>query len=190
MVLADPGCDSSRPVPVGDARPDATATDLPPGAEQVFPRDSSADIDLTFPAVLEGVWLVGWYQNAANHFSWVRFAEMATPLPPNVKIDAWILAGYDIPTNDPLWKCSGKATYWMGAAGNTIYLDFPSTDCLADGSDMQGYVFSDFTVPTSGPAGAILSATVREQATLFPMVAFKFPGSWCDANMTSCTSPF
>jgi len=156
----------------------------------VLPGDSSAGIDLPFPEVLEGVWLVGWYQNTANHVSWVRFAKMATMLPPTVKIDAWILTGDDIPTNDPLWKCKGKAAYWMGAAGNTIYLDFPAADCLADGSTTEGYVFEDFTGITSGPPGAILSARVHVQATLFSMVAYKFPDSWCDAKMTNCKSPF
>jgi hypothetical protein len=151
-------------------------------------RDSSADLDVSFPAVLEGVWLVGWTAGM-NHYSWVRFAKMATPLPPNVKVDAWILAGEDIDANIPFWSCSGKATYWMGAAANTIYLDFPSTSCLPDGSAMEGYVFENFFAPTYGPKSAILSALVKVQATLSPLEAYKFPDSWCDATMTSCNNP-
>jgi len=179
-VVGAPGCGSSRTLPGGD---------VSPTLDQQVLRDSSADVDLSFPAVLEGVWLVGW-SDKMHHYSWVRFARMATPLPPSVRVDAWILAGDDIVANVPLWRCSGKAAYWMGAAGNTIYLDFPSSSCLSSGSMTGGYVFTDISAPSSGPGGAILSATVTTQATLEKMKGFKFPSGWCDAAMTSCTSPF
>lgn len=78
-----------------------------------------------------------------------------------------------------------------GAAGNTIYLDFPSTSCLPGGSLTQGYVFSDFDSSGAGALkDAILSATVKIQATLQPLSGYKYPGTWCDAAMTSCKAPW
>jgi hypothetical protein len=106
------------------------------------------------------------------------------------KKDAWILDGKKIANNVPFWSCSGKGSYWMGAAGNTIYLDFPSKSCLA-GRAMKGYVFSEIAAAgATAPVRAILAATVSDQATLRRYKGYKFPAAWCDAAMTSCKAPF
>lgn len=199
-LLAAPGC-GTRQVSSADAGPDvAAAADLTADtgrdvaaldlAAQDLPATDlpAADMNQSFPAVLEGVWLIGW-SGGMNHFSWLRFSKMATRT--MSKKDAWLLEGKAITSNLPLWACSGKASYWMGAAGNTIYLDFPSKSCLPNGSLTQGYVFSDFNSSGAGaPKGAILSATVKIQATLQPLSGYKYPASWCDAAMTSCKAPW
>lgn len=185
VAVAALGC-GSRQVAAGDAGIDvAVAADH--ALDTTVVDLGSADMNLSFPAVLEGVWLIGW-SGGMNHFSWVRFSKMATPS--MTKKDAWILDGKGISSNLPLWDCSGKASYWMGAAGNTIYLDFPSSSCLP-GSSSKGYVFGDFDTSGAGaPKDVILSATVKDQATLQKFEGYKFPATWCDSAMTSCKAPF
>ncbi len=175
-ILIIGGCDLSRTISADSA----TGSD---GG-----RDSSAsDMNLSFPGALEGIWLMGW-SGGANHFSWVRFSKMAKPS--MVKKDAWILDGQKISANLPLFSCSGKTTYWMGAAGRTVYLDLPSPSCMA-GKKSIGLVFSEFTAPAKGgPKGAILSAAIKEQAVLTPLEGHKFRSSWCDPGMTTCKAPF
>ena len=170
------GCDSSRTISQDAA------------AWSDAGRDASmADANLSFPGALEGVWLLGW-SGGANHFSWIRFSQMATPS--MTKKDAWILEGKDISANLPLFGCGGKTSYWMGAAGRTVYLDLPDASCMA-GKTAIGLVFSQFiSPPRGGPKGAILSATVKDQAILTQLEGHKFPGSWCDAAMTTCKAPF
>ena len=194
-VIAAPGC-GSRQV-AEDAGPDAVALDLQADSRRLdaAAADASpttdlgaADMNLSFPAVLEGVWLIGW-SGGMNHFSWVRFSKMATRT--MTKKDAWLLDGQAITSNLPQWSCNGKASYWMGAAGNTIYLDFPSTSCLPGGKLTQGYVFGDFNTSGAGaPQDAMLSATVKLQATLEELSGYKYPDTWCDATMTACKAPW
>ena len=169
-------------VPDGTAVPDVVAADVA----------RAGDMNLHFPEVLEGVWLVGW-SGGLNHYSWVRFGHASMPSPVS-KADAWILDGKDLLSNAPIWNCSGKTTWYMGAAADTAYLDFPSPSCLqtaAGPATMMGYVFSDYAPPTAtDPRGAVLLATVKDQPTLRAWQGFKFPDDWCDANMTTCKNPF
>jgi hypothetical protein len=191
MLLAGVRCGSTRTVVSDDAGQDAARTDdgAPPVDGLVLPDGPTQRDDggRAFPAILEGVWLVGW-SGGMNHFSWVRFGLMASRT--MEKKDLWILQGADIIGNLPFWSCSGQGTYWMGAAGNTIYIDFPSTTCVP-GKTGEGYVWSDFALPGSpAPPGAILTATVKTQATLQALEGIKYPDDWCDAAMTSCKAPF
>jgi hypothetical protein len=196
MVLVMLGC-GSRQVTGGDTGVDITVTaDLAAAdfaADSVGPDSAtldlgSADMNRGFPAVLEGVWLIGW-SGGMNHFSWVRFSKMATPS--MTKKDAWVLAGTGIISNLPQWDCSGKASYWMGAAASTIYLDIPATSCATGVATSKGYVFSDFNTSGAGaPKDVILSAKVKVQATLQTLEGYKYPDTWCDATMTSCKKPF
>ena len=88
-------------------------------------------------------------------------------------------------------SCNGKVSYWMGAAMNTIYIDFPSASCVRGGSRSPGYIFSDFNYTGAGaPKASILSARVQVQSTLQKLNGYKYPDTWCDKAMTHCKAPF
>jgi hypothetical protein len=195
MILLVVGCGSRQVDAVdtgladtasADSAADAVAQDM--GLDAAIGDVGSADMNLSFPAVLEGVWLIGW-SGGMNHFSWVRFSKMATPS--MTKKDAFVLDGKTIGSNLPLWECSGKASYWMGAAASTIYLDIPAASCASGVATSKGYSFGDFDTSGAGaPKDVILSATVQVQATLQKLSGYKYPDTWCDAAMTSCKAPF
>lgn len=209
LLVALCACSSPRTVGPGDAGGEAGRTaDLaahdaaaipdvgPPDRAvtvdaAVADRAVTGDLNLSFPQILDGVWLVGW-SGGMNHFSWVRFAVPAPAAA--LEGEAWILDGQEILGNEPFWHCSGKARWWMGAAAFTVYLDFPSADCLQTASGpvaTMGYVFGDYAPATStDPQGAILVATVKDQPTLTARQGYKFPRDWCDAPLTSCKPPF
>lgn len=168
---------------------DATLPDAAPG--DAGRPDAPAVLDdasLAFPTYFEGLWLIGW-SGGMNHFSWVRFGKLVATMPSSS--EAWILEGEDIIGNAPLWSCHGKTTWGIGAAADTAYLDFPSTSCDPQRPNSIGLVFGELVGPGSGaPPGAMLSTTVKEQATLQAMVGYKYPDTWCDAAMTHCKAPF
>jgi hypothetical protein len=185
-LLLVSGCDTSRPiVPAGgDQGPDLVSSAERTGSTE---RGASADLDLSFPAVLEGVWLVGW-SGGMNHYSWIRFSAFVSY---GKKSEARVLVGKEILSNTPYFGCGGQITWWMGAAARTAYLDFPSTSCDPSGIATVGYVFSEVTPPDgSSPPGTLLKATLKEQATLKAISGFKLPADTCDAAMTTCKSPF
>jgi len=187
-LLAVMGCDLSRTVTGDDATPGIVVKDLGLADNLTVDAAAPADMSTTFPAALEGVWLIGW-SGGMNHFSWVRFSRMATRT--MTKKDAWILEGKAITSNLPLLNCKGKATYWMGAAKNTIYLDLPSSGCFPGGAKSPGFIFSNFDTSGAGaPKDAIMSARVQVQSTLQMLEGYKFPNTWCNKAMTSCKAPF
>lgn len=170
---------------------DATVPDPPPRdagpPDALAVRDALTDASLAFPSYFEGVWLIGW-SGGMNHFSWVRFGKLVATMPSSSA--AWILEGDDILGNVPLWSCHGKTTWGIGAAADTAYLDFPSTSCDPQRPNSIGLVFGELVAPGSeAPPGAILSTTVKEQATLQALVGYRFPDTWCDAAMTQCKPP-
>jgi hypothetical protein len=192
------GCDSSRRLS-GDGAADASHDAIPDALRGDATRDSTfeqmalgdatvdgsrADANLKFPAVLEGLWLIGW-SGGMNHFSWVRLGALGS----GVKSKAWINAGKNIFANAPLLDCSGETSWFIGAALHTAYVDLPSASCLSGKSNV-GWVFESYRAPDALAPGALLMATVKDQATLNPMSGYKFPDDWCDAALTHCKSPF
>ncbi|MCA9670702.1 MAG: hypothetical protein KC503_34130 [Myxococcales bacterium] len=191
-VGSDGALDSGREATAPDATYDCACADLAPqdsapldvaGADLAPGDGAGGDQNTSFPAVFEGLWLVGW-SGGLNHFSWVRFA----PLGSAMKAKAYINRGANIIGNAPLLDCDGETTWWIGAAFYTTYLDLPSSSC--NGDTTAAWVFSNFGPTDALAPAALLRADVKEQATSNPLYAYKFPDNWCDATLTTCKKPF
>lgn len=129
------------------------------------------------PGALEGIWLVGW-SGGMEHYSWVRF---------NADFTADILAGTDLPTNAPIWNCSGKGSWLFSAKLYNVSLTLPAP-CEPGLFDLT---FEKLLAPeTTYMKGAILRAHITKPPLDTPLEGFKFPDTQCDTAMTACTSPY
>jgi len=182
-----PTSDAKPPTPDGkQPKPDAKQPKpdaKQPKPDQANPKDAKPPTDggTKFPAVLDGVWLIGW-SGGMHHFSWVRFS---VPVSSNGK--AHIIDGKKLWANAPYWNCSGATSWNTTAKPYTIQLHLPSGTC----SGMKSTVLSFFNFKTPGgwPKGAILEADVNQSSPSGNIKAYKFPASQCDKAMTTCKDP-
>ena len=134
-----------------------------------------------FATTLNGIWLIGW-SGGLNHYSWVRIKGG-----PQFNGTAEFLAGADLFANAPFWDCSGAGTWMLTQQFYTVGFYFPAS--CAQGFD--AYTFLSLDMPLGGPPGAILHASLKNDALPgAPLDAFKFPDYQCDVAMTTCQDPW
>lgn len=188
-LKADIGGDAKQPQPDTKLppKPDATSpkpdAKLPPKPDQAVPADAYVLTDgaVKFPAVLDGVWLIGW-SGGMHHFSWVRFS-VGSPMSGK----AQILSGKTLWSNAPFWNCSGATTWGVTAKPYTLQLHFPSGTC--SGMKSSVYTFQSFKASGGWPKGAIMEADINQYSPSGTIKGYKFPASQCDAAMTTCKDP-
>lgn len=148
------------------------------------PVDASGDVDTitAFVEQMNGVWLVGWSGNL-NHYSWVRITS-ATPGSWNGPAE--FLSGDTLAANSPFWPCSGPGQWFIPQKPYSIFFSFPAS---CPGGLEAEYTFDPISAAPSYPNGAIASATVTPLSGGSPLQGWKFPGTQCDATMSSCTNP-
>ncbi len=204
-VLDGPPADTGSPDAGSDQSPakdqlakvDLPAMDLPvkpdskpkvdlPAKDLSVKPDASVKVDgtSTFPKVLDGVWLVGWF-GGLNRFSWVRF-QVSSPSSGK----AWILDGKGLSGGTvPYWNCSGATSWNLASKPNTVQLHFPSPTCT--GYKSASYTFAKISAFSGTyPKGATHKADVQPYPGNPSLVqAYKFAASQCDSKMTKCTDP-
>ena len=185
LAVADAAPDRALPSPDRGPGTDGSAADRAPGpdAAPASDRGPGSDAIPYFPSVLDGIWLVGW-SGGLRHFSWIRFSVKAA-----ANGTATVLDGKALPSNAPLWSCSGAASWAITARPRTVQINFPGSTCTGHRSD--SYTFANFKQPGVVPKGANLRADVTgTYPSGVKLEAFKFPASQCNAAMTTCKNPF
>ncbi len=127
------------------------------------------------PGALEGLWLVGW-SGGANHFSWIR-------IDPGGK--AVINDGKNLNANIPFWDCNGAATWFLSAKIETLGINMPS-GCNPGFTTLT---FDSWVGKPAYPKDCLLLANVSEPVSSLPLLACRFPSSYCDAAMKTCKDP-
>jgi len=134
------------------------------------------------PDVFEGVWLIGW-EDEARHFSALRF-------PPDAGTGYYgpieLLADPGLPDSQPIFPCSGVGEFMPTAAWGGFMIEQPA-DCDPEESNLY-LVFQDFG-DAGGRWGSTLHATIETivESELRDLDAYWFPADTCDAAMTACT---
>ncbi len=133
------------------------------------------------PAVFEGVWLIGW-EDEARHFSALRF--------PTDTGDGYygpieLFADPGLPNNQPLFPCSGVGEFMPTAAWGAFMIEQPP-GCDPEANDLY-LVFQDFN-DAGGRWGSTLHATIEisVEGEVRDLDAYWFPANTCDAAMSTC----
>ncbi len=134
------------------------------------------------PAVFEGVWLIGW-EDEARHFSALRLPSGVDAAVAGV---AELLADPGIPNNQPLFPCSGPGEFMMTAVWGGFSIDQPA-DCDPGANDLY-LVFQDLG-DAGGRWGSTLHATIETviEGEVRDLDAYWFSADTCDAAMATCT---
>jgi hypothetical protein len=134
-----------------------------------------------FGELLDGTWLAGWKKGDARHYSWIRISGSWGGT-------AEYLSGADLPSNTPLWPCSGQGTWFLTESYYSILLRLPST-CPSGSSTL--FTFREFPDAAEGPPGATYGMITMPLSSGEQKAEWwRFPDDQCDVAMSACKSPF